>query len=91
MVEVTETPATPQTPATRSQSPRPTTKTPNYISQDKDNVPPIARRTTKSFSHSITQEAMLLCTNIDLKQLYALPIPMTEFCEMANAVIGDNR
>ena len=79
MVEVTATPATPQTPATRSQSPQPTTKTPNYISQDKDNDPPIARRTTRSTSHSITQEAMLLCTNIDLEQLAALPIPMTEF------------
>ena len=34
---------------------------------------------------------MLLCVDIDLEQMTALPIPMTEFCEMANAVIGDNR
>ncbi len=90
-MEVTATPATPQTPATRSQSPRPTTKTPDYISQDEDDVPPIARRTTRSTSNSITQEAMLSCVNIDLKQMAALPIPMTEFCKMANAVVGDNR
>ena len=33
---------------------------------------------------------MLSCVNIDLKQLAALSIPMTEFCKMANAVVGDN-
>ncbi len=34
---------------------------------------------------------MLLCVDIDLKQMTALPIPMTEFHEMENAVVGDNR
>ena len=34
---------------------------------------------------------MLSCENIDLEQMAALPIPMAEFCEMANAVVGDNR
>ena len=34
---------------------------------------------------------MLSCVDIDLEQMAALPILMTEFCEMANVVVGDNR
>jgi hypothetical protein len=55
-----------QAPATRSQSrsPRfdaqsPAAWRPNYISQDEDDQPPPMRRTTRSASDSIIQEAML--------------------------------
>ena len=90
MVEATKTPATHQNPATRSISPRPKAKTPNYISQDKDNVPLIARRTTRSTSNGTMQEAMLSCMDADPEHLATLPLPMTHFREMANAVIDDN-
>jgi hypothetical protein len=90
MVEATKTPATPQTPETRSILPRLTAKTPNYISQDEDDVPPITRRTTRSTSNGTTQEAMLSCVDADPEHSAALPIPMTDFREMANTVIGDN-
>ena len=33
---------------------------------------------------------MLSCVDADPKHLATLPIPMTDFREMANAVIGDN-
>jgi hypothetical protein len=57
-----------QAPVTRSQSQTPWVNMqssagwPNYISQDKDDDPTPERRTTRS--HSIMQEAMLLCVNI---------------------------
>jgi hypothetical protein len=51
-----------QTPATRSRlSP---TGRPNYISQDDDEDPPTTRRTARSTSNSIMQEAMLSCVDI---------------------------
>jgi hypothetical protein len=65
-------------------------KIPNYISQDKNKVPPIARRTTRSTSNGTTQEAMMSCVDANPEHLAKLPIPMTDFHEMANAVIGDN-
>jgi hypothetical protein len=33
---------------------------------------------------------MLACVDIDPPKISKLKIPMTEFCEMANAVVGDN-
>jgi hypothetical protein len=56
-----------QAPATQSQSQPPRlspTGHPNYISQDEDNNPPTTKRTTRSTSNSIVQEAMLSCVNI---------------------------
>ncbi len=57
--------------ATRSQSrslrfdtQSPIARWPNYISQDEDNQPPPTRRTTRSASNSIIQEAMLSCMDI---------------------------
>ncbi len=53
--------------ATRSQSrPPPLSPTgpPNYISQDENDNPPTARRTTRLTSTSIMQEAMLSCVDI---------------------------
>jgi hypothetical protein len=37
---------------------------PNYISQDENNNPPTARRTIRSTSTSIMQEAMLTCVDV---------------------------
>jgi hypothetical protein len=37
---------------------------PNYISQDENKDPPTARRTTRSTSTSIMQEAMLSCVDV---------------------------
>jgi hypothetical protein len=64
--------------ATRSQSrsPRfdaqsPAARRPNYISQDEDDQHPPMRRTTRSASNSIMQEAMLSCMDIYKPQYVA--------------------
>jgi hypothetical protein len=51
-------------PPTRSQARQPRVNTPNYISQDEDDVPPTIRRTTRSTTTSIMQEAMVSCVDI---------------------------
>ncbi len=67
-------------PATRSQSQSlqfnaqsSTARRPNYISQDEDNQPPPTRRTTRSASNSIIQEAMLSCMDIYKPQYVMSP------------------
>jgi len=91
-------------PATRSHSRPPRfdaqspAAQPNYISQDEENNnnPPTQRRVTRSTTRSIMQEAMLACIDIHKPTFTVTPqqmamrrLPMTWFCEMANAVIGE--
>jgi hypothetical protein len=82
--QIVANPSTPRliahAPATRSQSRSPqfdaqshAAQWPNYISQDEDNQPLPERRTTRSASNSIIQEAMLSCLDIYKPQYVVSP------------------
>ena len=80
-----------QAPATCSQSRPPhlsPTGCPNYISQDEDDDLPTMRRTTRSTSNIIMQEAMLSCNDIQAKVCPVSRLGNPELCR--NSAYGNN-